>query len=159
MRVQLKPGASAVKAKPRWYDPVKTSWLASCAAALLVFGLVFRNLQAVWSSPAMAVPKKDSFLVVSDSKAVNEQVEKSQGVMPNQEADMVDLLSGRFVRKLNLNQGYWQMPLAEEAREIFTITTPFGLFIPTRVPQVVLNATANIQGVMTELLVGIKCKI
>ena len=30
------------------------------------------------------------------------------------------------------------MPLAEEARETFTITTPLGLF-PTRVPQGVLN--------------------
>ena len=40
---------------------MKTSWLASCVAALMAFGLVFRNLQAVWSSPAMAVPKKDSF--------------------------------------------------------------------------------------------------
>ena len=48
------------------------------------------------------------------------------------------------------------MPLAEE---IFTITTPLGLFTPTRVPQAVLNATANFQGVMTELLVGIKCNI
>ena len=56
MRVQLKPGASAVKA--RRCDLVKTSWLASCVAALLAFGLVFRNLQAVWSSPAMAVPKR-----------------------------------------------------------------------------------------------------
>ena len=51
------------------------------------------------------------------------------------------------------------MPLAEEAREIFTITTPLGLFTPTRVPQGVLNATAYFQGVMTELLVGSKCKI
>ena len=58
MRVQLKPGASAVKAKPRRYDPVKTSWLASCVTALLAFGLVFRNLQAVWSSLAKVVPKK-----------------------------------------------------------------------------------------------------
>ena len=103
----------------------------------------------------MAVPKKDSFRLVSDYKAANEQVEKSPGVMPNQEADMVDLLSARFFGKLDL-QGYWQMPLAEEAREIFTITTPLGLFTPTRVPQGVLNATAYFQGVMTELLVGIK---
>ena len=58
MRVQLKSGASTVKAKPRRYDLVKTSWLASCVAALLAFAFVFRNLQAVWSSPAMAVPKK-----------------------------------------------------------------------------------------------------
>ena len=95
MHVQLKPGASAVKAKPRRYDPVKTSWLASCVAALLAFGLVLRNLQAVWSGPAMALPKNDSFRLVS-YKAVNEQVEKSPGVMPNQEADMVDLLSALF---------------------------------------------------------------
>ena len=51
------------------------------------------------------------------------------------------------------------MPLAEEAREGFTITTPLGLFTPTRVPQGVLNATAYFQGVITKLLVGIKCKI
>ena len=75
----------------------------------MAFGLVFRNLQAVWSSPAMAVPKKDSFRLVSDYKAVNEQVEKSPGVMPNQEADMVDRLSARFFGKLDVVQGYWQM--------------------------------------------------
>ena len=61
-----------------------------------VVGLVFHNLQAVWSSPAMAVPKKDLFRLVSNYTAGNEQVEKSPGVMHNQEADMVDLLSARF---------------------------------------------------------------
>ena len=39
MRVQLKPGESEVKATPRRYDIVKTSWFASCVAALLVLGL------------------------------------------------------------------------------------------------------------------------
>ena len=96
---------------------------------------------------------------MSDYKTVNEQVEKSPGVMLNQAADMVDLLGGRFFGKLDLLQGYWQMPLAAEARETFTITTPLGVFTPTRVPRGVLNATAYFQGVMTELLVGIKCKI
>ena len=67
---------------------------------------------------------------------------------------MVDLLGARFFGKLDLLQGY-----LEEAREIFTITTPLGLLTPTRVPQGVQNATAYIQGVMTELLVGIECKI
>ena len=96
---------------------------------------------------------------MSDYKAVNEQVEKSPGVMPNQEADMVDLLSARFFGKLDLFQGCWQMPLAEEARKIDTITAPLGLFTPTRVPQGVLNAIGYFQDVMTELQVGIKRKI
>ena len=40
MRVQLKPQAHAVKARPRRYDPVKTGWLASCIAALVAFGSI-----------------------------------------------------------------------------------------------------------------------
>ena len=63
--------------------------------------------------------KTDSFRLVSDYKVVNEQMEKFLGVMPNQEADMVDLLSARFFGKLDLLQGCWQLPLEEEAREIF----------------------------------------
>ncbi|CAM9954274.1 unnamed protein product, partial [Sphacelaria rigidula] len=39
MRVQLKPVASAVKTKPRRYDPVKSSRMASCMAALSAPGL------------------------------------------------------------------------------------------------------------------------
>ncbi|CAN0174500.1 unnamed protein product, partial [Scytosiphon promiscuus] len=58
MKVQLKPQAKAVKAKPRRYNPVKTGWLASCIAALVAFGLLVHNIQAVWASPAMAVPKR-----------------------------------------------------------------------------------------------------
>ena len=58
MRVHLKPQAQAVKARPRRYDPVKTGWLASCIAALVAFGLIMRNIQAVWASPAKTVPKK-----------------------------------------------------------------------------------------------------
>ena len=58
MRVHFKPQAQAVKARPRRYDPVKTGWLASCIAALGEFGLLVRNIQAVWASPAMAGPKR-----------------------------------------------------------------------------------------------------
>ena len=72
---------------------------------------------------------------------------------------MVDLLSARLFGKLDLLQGYWQMPLVEEASEILTITAPHGLFTPTRVRQGVLNATAYFQGVTTKLLVGIQCKL
>ena len=139
MRVHLKPEEQSVKARPRRYDPVKTGWLASCIAALVAFGLLVRNIQALSASPAMAVPKRDTFRLVSDYQAVNSQVEQSPGVMPNQE-DMRELLGAKCFGKLDLLQGYWQMSLAPEAQEVF-IVTPDGLFTPTRVPQGVLNAT------------------
>ena len=76
-----------VKARPRRYDPVKTVWLASYIAALVAFGLIVRNIQAVWASPVMAVPKRDTFRLVSDYQAVNSQVEHTPKVM-------TDLLRG-----------------------------------------------------------------
>ena len=159
MRIQLTPGARSIKAKARRYNATKSAWLTACMAALLAFGLVVRNLQEVWASPAMAVPKKKSYRLVSNYQAIDSQVEKCPGVMPNQEADMADLLGANCFGKLDMLQGYWQMPLANIAQEIFTIATSDGLFTPTRVPQGVLNATAYFQGVMSELLHGLKCKI
>ena len=85
--------------------------------------------------------KTDTFRLVSDYQAVNSQVEQRPGVMPNQE-DMRELLGAKYFGKLDLLQGYWQMPLSPEAQEVFTIVTPDGLFAPTRVPQGVLNATS-----------------
>ena len=81
MRVHLKPQAQVVKDRPRLYDPVKTGWLASCIAALGAFGLLVRNIQVVWASPAMAVPKRDTFRLVSDYQVVNSQVEQTPKVM------------------------------------------------------------------------------
>ena len=71
----------AVKARPRRYDPVKTGWLASCIVALGAFRLIVWNIQAVWASPAMAVPKRDTFRLVSEYQAVNSQVEHAPKVM------------------------------------------------------------------------------
>ena len=86
LRVRFKPGARAVKASPRVYSPVKTAWLAGCMAALVALGLVYRSLQAVWASAAMATPKKGGYRLVSDYRAVNKQIEKVPSVMPNHEA-------------------------------------------------------------------------
>ena len=79
--------------------------------------------------------------------------------MPNQEMAMVDLRGATYFGKLNMLQGYWQMPLAAEAQEVFTIATLEGLFTLTRMPYVVLNATPYFQGVMTELLAGSNYKV
>ena len=78
--------------------------------------------------------------------------------MPHQE-DMRELLGANCFGKLDLLQGYWQMPLAPEAQEVFTIVTPHGLSTLTRVPQGVLNATSYFQHVMTVFLSGVDCKV
>ena len=71
--------------------------------------MLVRNIQAVWASPSMAVPKRDTFRLVSDYQAVNSQVEQSPGVMPHQE-DMRELLGAKCFGKLDLLQGIGRCP-------------------------------------------------
>ena len=86
--VTFKPEAKMIKARGRVYSPIKTAWLATCIGTLVALGLVFRNIQAVWASAAMDAPQKGGFRLVSDYRAVNKQIKKVPGVMPNQEAEM-----------------------------------------------------------------------
>ena len=72
---------------------------------------------------------------------------------------MAKLSEARFHGSLDMLQGYWQLPLAPEAEEIFTIATPEGLFTPTRVPQGILNATSFFQATLTQVLAGLNCMV
>ena len=72
---------------------------------------------------------------------------------------MADLRRATCFGRHDMLHGYWQMPLAEEAQEMFTIATHEGFFTPTRVPQDVFHATAYFQDVVAELLAGLNCKV
>ena len=45
------------------------------------------------------------------------------------------------------------------AREIFTIATPGGLYTPTRVPQRFLSAISYFQATLTRVLEGLNCMV
>ena len=130
LTVTFKPEAKVVKTRGRVYSQIKTAWMATCIGTLAALGLVVHNLQAMWASTTMAAPKKGGFCLVSDYRAVNKQIEKVPGVMPNQEAKMADLRGA-----IDMLQGYWQIPLAAEAQEVFTIVTPEDLFTPRVCPR------------------------
>ena len=63
-----------LEAYRRIYSPIKTAWMAACLGTLVALGRVFRNLQAVCTSAAMAAPKKGGFRLVSDYHAINKQI-------------------------------------------------------------------------------------
>ena len=106
-------------------------------ASLTALGLSFLNMQAVWASAAMAISKKAGFRLVSHLQAANQRVEKVPGVMPNQVASMAKLSKAKVYGSPDLVK--WECPLAPDAQEIFTIATPGGLYMPTRVPRGILT--------------------
>eukprot|EP00752_Nemacystus_decipiens_P002718 g2537.t1 len=113
MRTTLVPGARAVKARLRTYNPTKTAWWTLCLTTLVAMGMLFLNPQAVWASAAMVLEKSGGkHRLVSDFRAINKTVEKSPAPMPNQEAEMQRMGQATCYGSLDMLQGYWQMPLA-----------------------------------------------
>ena len=166
MRVTLKQGAdlSQVKAKPRVYPPEKSAWLKEHFELLCETGMVYPNPQAICASVAMAFPKGPGkgYRSVADFSPINGQCELVPGPMRNPEIEGEKCVGAVAFCTMDCLQGYWQCPLAEEAREYFTFVTKDGLFTPTRVPQGVMNATSYFQGMMMEVLgnlVGRACLI
>ena len=105
LTVTFKPEAKMVKARGRVYVPIKTAWLTRIGI-MVALGLVFCNMQAVWTSAAMAATKKGGFCLVSVCRAVNKQIEKVPGVMPNQNAEMTDLRCATCFGKIDMLQEY-----------------------------------------------------
>ena len=83
----------------------------------------------------MAIPKGSYFYrMVTDYRAVNDKIEPAAMPITNLE-DKASLFAGATAwRTLDIQQVYWQVPLSEDAQDMFTMVTPEGLFIPRRVP-------------------------
>lgn len=78
-----------------------------------------------WSSPCLLVPKPDgTFRFCTDYRKVNSVTVPDSYPLPRMD-DCVDSIgAARFVSKLDLLKGYWQVPLTPEASEISAFATP-----------------------------------
>ena len=159
MTVRIQPGAKALRAKPR-ASPAKTACLHEHMTNLEIAGMVFRNPQAIYGSAAMAIPKGFNYYgMVTNYRAVNDTIEPAAVPMPNLE-DKASLFAGATAWcTLDMLEGYWQVPLSEDAQEMFTMVTPEGLFTLRRVSPGVLNATGYFQATMGDVLDGYIDKI
>ena len=72
---------------------------------------------------------------------MNDTIEPASMPMPNLEVKASLFASATAWCTLDMLQGYYQVPLSEDAQEMFTMVSPDGLFTPRRVPLGVMNAT------------------
>lgn len=125
--VKLKLGTRAVKARPRGYEPTKSTWLAGCMAALAPSDSVFMDFEALWASPATGIPKS---LSVTDYQAIYLQIQMSPAVISLHEAEVSHSLAAMCLGKLDLVQEHSYMALAPGSQEVLTFVAPEGLYAP-----------------------------
>uniref|UniRef100_A0A3B4ZKQ1 Gypsy retrotransposon integrase-like protein 1 n=1 Tax=Stegastes partitus TaxID=144197 RepID=A0A3B4ZKQ1_9TELE len=81
-----------------------------------------------WASPCILVPKQDkSPRFCTDLRKVNSVTKTDSFPLPRMDDCIDQVGSAKFVSKLDLLKGYWQVPLSQRAQEISAFVTPSGL--------------------------------
>ena len=66
--------------------------------------------------------------------------------------DLIDSLSeAKFITKLDMNKGFYQIPLAEKDQDKTAFCTPWGKYSFTRMPFGLRNAPATFQRCMNSM--------
>ena len=76
MRVLWTPTARTTKAKPILFAPEKCAWFSEQMKTLDRAHILYLDSQTIFASVAIALPKGDTYRMVADYRAVNNQVEK-----------------------------------------------------------------------------------
>ncbi|OWY99894.1 hypothetical protein PHMEG_00029027, partial [Phytophthora megakarya] len=155
LRVTLKSGAVPHRSPPRKYAPLQAQFIREYVKSLVDNNLVAKNNASRWACAVVPVRKpgsRDKFRLTIDYRPVNRVTIPIAGAMPSA-ATMAEALEGKKVfGNMDFTHGFWQLPLAEESREIFSFITEDGVFTPNRVPQGAMDSALHFQGEMQRVL-------
>ena len=114
---------------------------------------VIRPAASPYAAGLVLVPKKNGKTrVCTDYRKLNEQTEKDAYPLPLME-DLLEKIAGheRYTT-LDLNSGYWQIPMDPASINKTAFTCKFGTFEYLRMPFGLTNAPATFQRTMDEIL-------
>ena len=154
--IDLKPGTEPHKSAPYRVSPQKRSIMKKEVDYLLQNGLAEPSTSP-WASPCLLVDKPDgSYRLCTDFRHLNKVTISDSYPLPRID-DLIDEVGkSRFITKIDLLKGYYQIPLSQSARKLCAFVTPDGLFQYTVLPFGVKNAPSVFQRMMDSLIFDLK---
>ena len=109
-----------------------------------------------WASPMVTVRKADgSARLCVDFRRINSLTRQQPFFMSRVEEVIEGIGRARFISKLDLSKGFYQVELTEEAKQKTAFTCHRGAFHFTRMPFGVKNAPACFQALMQRVLANV----
>lgn len=149
--MKIKTNKSKPVSLPPYRIPVRwKSKLATEIKTLLRLEIIEPSASP-WAAPVVCVTKPDGSLwMCIDYRALNKVTLPDPYLMPRIE----ELAPAQYITTLDLNKGYYQVPLSDSAKQKMAFITPQGKFQFRKMPFGLQNAPAVFQRMMDDILAG-----
>ena len=133
--IEMKPGSKPTSSRSYSVPRINKQTFKNELDRLIKIGVLEQVQESEWGTPVFIIPKKEGTVrFLTDYRRVNGQIIRKPFPIPKI-ADTLQQLEGfKFATALDLNMGYYTIPLAECSKNITTIVTEFGKFRYTCLP-------------------------
>ena len=144
--------ARPIKQHPYRMSPIRKEKLDAEIKYMMQNEIIEPSLSP-WSSPCLLVPKSDgSSRFCTDYRKVNDVTKTDTFPIPRME-DCIDRVgSAKYVTKIDLMKGYWQVPLTPKAVEVSAFVTQDGLYLYRVMPFGMKNSRVTFQRFMKSII-------
>jgi hypothetical protein len=126
---------------------------------MLEMGVIEPIYNSEWSSAVVMVMKSDgTWRFCVDYRPVNELTKPDLYPTPRMEDLINTMAKAKYKSSIDLNCGFWQIPVRPEDMEKTTFICPFGTFAHKRMPFGARNTPATFQRAMDSILDGLQWK-
>ena len=109
-----------------------------------------------WCTGMLVAPKKSgSVRICVGLKPLNQCVLCEVYPLPKVDDTLAQLIGARVFRKLDVNSGFWQIPLLPASRPLTTFMTPFGDIDFIELPFGISSTPKHFQKRMSRILIGL----
>jgi len=141
-----------IRIRPRPHSPLELKGIQEFLAKYLEAGVI-QPSQSPWSAPLVLTRKQNgSWRICTDYRLLNSITKKDAYPLPRIDDSYLQLQGARYFTSLDLQNGYWQIPLTGDAIPKTAFSTRYGQYEWMVMPFGLCNAPASFQRAMNDIL-------
>jgi len=141
-----------IRIRPRPHSPVELKGIKEFLDKYLAAGVIQAS-QSPWSAPLVLVKKPTGeWRICVDYRALNNITTKDAYPLPRIDDSYLQLQGAKYFTSLDLQNGYWQFPLAKDSIPKTAFSSRYGQYEWKVMPFGLTNAPATFQRAMNNIL-------